>query len=211
MPHFTKTTLAVVKPTSYTLQAAESTKPITLAEVKSFLKIDDSDSDSELTLLIDVVTNKAEQITGRDFITKTYKTYLDCFPTSSSIGIEILKSRLQTITSVKYLVSGVLTTFDSTNYYITDKQEYAAIWLFDTKTYPTDVDVNRRQAVEIIFTAGYGATAAAVPADLRRAMLGHVNLLNENRGDCIDEAAINLQIAQLYLPYVVSRKLICII
>lgn len=207
MPH----NQSFIKVTDYTLITNAAQKPITLDEVKTYLKIDGSDLDTDLSLFIDTVTNKAEQITGRDFLTKTYKGYLDCFPSSSSQGIQIRKSKLQTITSIKYLVATVLTTFDSTNYYITDKQEYSEIWLLDTKTYPTDVDVNRKQAIEIIFTAGFGTDPCDVPQDLKNAMLAHVSFLNENRGDCPDEAGINNSITQLYLPYVVSNKMVCII
>ncbi len=211
MPHINNINRnQVVKPIQYTLITGAKQKPITFPKVKTFLKIDDDDSDNDLKILIDTVTNKAEQITGRDLIIKTYKTYLDCFP-SDSLGIEIQKSKLQAITSIKYLVDGVLTTFDSSNYYITDKQEYAEIWLFDGKTYPTDVDINRKQAVEIIFTAGFGAKPCDIPEDLINAMLAHINLLNENRGDCADEKGLNGLIISLYLPYIVSKKMVCII
>ena len=216
MPHFNLNSNQflinnlVVEPIQYTLITGSVQKPITISEVKSFLKIDDDDSDTELKSFIDTVTNKAEQITGRDLITKTYKTYLDCFP-PDSFGIEIQKSKLQAITSIKYLVAGVLTTFDASNYYITDEQEYATIWLFDGKTYPTDIDINRKQAVEIIFTAGFGTKPCDIPIDLKSAMLSHVNLLNENRGDCSGEEAISPLIMQLYIPYIVSKKMVCII
>jgi uncharacterized phiE125 gp8 family phage protein len=200
-----------IKVNDYTLITGSNKEPITLKEVKAYLKIDGDDLDNDLDLFIDTVTRKAEQITGRDLLIKTYKGYLDCFPCSSSIGIQIQKSKLQSITSIQYLVDGVLTTFDSSNYYITDKQEYAEIWLFDGKTYPTDVDINRRQAVEITFTAGFGSKSCDIPKDLINAMLAHINLLNENRGDCADEKGLNGLITSLYMPYIISKKMVCII
>ncbi len=212
MPHFNNNcdTNTIIKVKDYTLITGNEQKPVTLVEVKDYLKIDDDDShDTELTSLIDSATNKGEQITGRDFLDKTYKGYLDCFPFSSEIGIQIQKSKLQSITSIQYLVDEVLTTFDSTNYYTTDKQEYAEIWLFDDKVYPTDIDINRRQAVEITFLVGYGDDPCDVPEDLKRAILGHIALLFENKGDCMDDQSVNSQIIGLYMPYVISRKLIC--
>ena len=199
----------VVKPIQYTLITGSDKELITLQDIKDYLKISDDSFDNELALLIDTVTNKAEQITGRDLLNKTYKGYLDCFPYSSSIGIQIQKSKLQSITSIQYLLNGSLTTFDSSNYYITDKQEYSEIWLFDGKSFPSDVDQNRKQAVEITFVAGYGANSCDVPEDLKRAMLAHINLLFGNRGDCTEESSINSQVIGLYMPYIVSRKLIC--
>ena len=80
----------------YSLVTGSVTKPLTTEQVKCYLKTDSGGcSDSEIVLLIDTVTNKAEQITGRDLIIKTYKGYLDCFPCGQSIGIQ--KSKLQSI------------------------------------------------------------------------------------------------------------------
>lgn len=217
MPHYSyyyslNNSNSFIKPIQYSLITGSDEKPITLEQVKDFIRIDQDDDslDVQLALLIDTATNAAEQITGRDLLIKTYKTYLDDFPISDFTGIQIQKSKLQVITSIQYLVAGVLTTFDSSNYYITDKQEYATINLDieNNKTWPTNVD-NRKQAVEIIFTAGFGSDPCDVPANLKRAMLAHVNILNHNLGDCKDETAISKQISQLYLPYMVSRKLFC--
>ena len=212
MPHnnFQSQTNTFIKVNNYTLITGSKQKPITLAEIKRYSKIDGNDLDNDLCLFIKTVTNKAEQITGRDLLNKTYKGFLDCFP-SDRVGIQIQKSKLQSIVSIKYLVAGVLTTFDASNYYITDKQEYSEIWLFDGKSWPTDVDINRRQAIEITFTAGYGEKPCSVPDDFINAMLAHVNLLNENRGDCADEKGLNGLITSLYMPYIVSKKLVCII
>ncbi len=205
MPHLQRRT-TIIKVNDYTLITNSDKKPLKLEEVKDFLKISDSSSDIHLALLIDTVTKLAEQITGRDLLNKTYKGYLDCFP-RDSVGIQIQKSKLQSITSIKFLVSGVLTAFDSSNFYITDKQEYAEIWLFDQKFFPTNADVNRKQAIEITFVAGYGADSCDIPPSLKTAMLAHINILNENRGDCEDESAFSNQIVQLYTPYIVSHKL----
>ena len=205
MPHFQNRN-QIIKVNDYTLITNSDQKPLKLEEVKDFLKISDNSSDTHLALLIDTVTKIAEQITGRDLLNKTYKGYLDCFP-SDSVGIQIQKSKLQSITLIQFLVSGVLTTFNSSNYYITDKQEYAEIWLFDSKTFPTNADVNRKQAIEITFVAGYGADPCNIPPNLNTAMLAHINLLNENKGDCADEKALSTQITQLYTPYIISRKL----
>ncbi len=190
----------------YELISIVDTTPLTLQEVKDFLKIDDDYSDTEISILIKAVIIKAEQITGRDLINKTYKGYLDCFPACKSILVQ--KSKLQSITSIQYLKDGVLTTFDSSKYYFTKKQEYSSIYLNDGELWATDVDA-RRQAVEITFVAGYGDKGCDIPADMKSAMLRHLNLLYENRGDCGDEKSINNLIIGLYMPYVVSRKLIC--
>ncbi len=208
MVHNQFTNQSFIKVIDYALITDAIKKPITLEEVKRYSKIDDDDLDNDLCLFINTAITKAEQITGRDLLTKTYKGYLECFP-SDSQGIQIQRSKLQSIISIQYLVDNVFTTFDSSNYYITDKQEFAEIWLFDDKTYPIDIDVNRRQAIEITFISGYGPNPCDVPLDLKNAMLAHVNLLNKNRGDCADEGSISKYITQLYLPYIISNKMVC--
>ena len=81
-----------VSPINYILSTDATTEVITLAEIKIFLKIDGSDYDSILTPFIKVSRQIGEKITGRDFVEKEYKTFLDCFPDCH--GIEIRKSKL---------------------------------------------------------------------------------------------------------------------
>ena len=62
--------------------------------------------------------------------------------------------------------------------------------------FPTDVD-QVPQAVEIIFTAGYGPDTTDVPADVKFAMLNHIADLYSNRGDC-DSSGIASKTKSLY-------------
>jgi uncharacterized phiE125 gp8 family phage protein len=201
----------------YVLTTGASKPVIELEEVKEFLKIDDNYQDSFLLSLIATVTLKAEQITGRDLLNKTYKGLLDHFPNGcyppyyyNNSSIQIQKSKLQSVTSIQYFKEGVLTTFDPAKYYITNKQEYASICLVDGESWASDVD-RRKQAVEITFIAGYGNSACNIPSDLKQAMLAHINLFFENRGDCGDEKSLNDLILGLYMPYIVSKKFFCVI
>jgi uncharacterized phiE125 gp8 family phage protein len=180
-----------------------------LDKVKEHAKISDSDSDSYLLSLIEVVTNTAEQITGRDLINKTYKGFLDCFPACSTRSIEIRKSKLQSITSIQYLVDNVLTTLPSANYYITESNNFSTINLVDGESWPNNVD-RRKQAIVITFVAGYGDDSCDIPASLKQAMLSNVASLFDNAGDCTDESGNNQAIA-LYKPYTLSTKLACVI
>jgi uncharacterized phiE125 gp8 family phage protein len=174
-----------VAPTNYVLSVDAEVAPIALTEVKDHLRICHDDFDDQLIDLIMTATEYGEKITGRDFINKTYITYLDCFP-ACDLPIKIQKSKLQSITSIQYYVNNVLTTLDAGQYYITDEADYATINLFDGNSYPTDEDA-RKQAVVITFVAGFGAAATDVPEAIRRAMLGHITSLFENPGDCADD------------------------
>ena len=90
----------VIKASNYILINDVTSFPVTLQEAKDYLKISGSDQDAEINQLIATATDIGEKITGRDFLNKTYKGFLDYFPCGYT-GIEIRKSRLQSITSIK--------------------------------------------------------------------------------------------------------------
>ncbi len=190
---------------NYILVTDSLIEPITLQEVKTYLRIDTNDYDNILTPLIKTVRQLAEKITGRDFINKTWKTYLDCFP---QCGIEIKKSKLQSITSIKYYSDSVQIILDPSVYYITDESTYASIYLACNKFYPK-TDHCRRQAIEITFVSGYGLLASDVPQALRQAMITHVAYLFNNTGDCADDGAALFR--SMYLPYILAQKLVLVI
>lgn len=202
----------MISVTEYTLLTPATSPALDLDDVKDYLKISDNDSDSRLLDLIKVVTLYAEKITGRDLINKTYKGYLNCFPLADFSypycpSIEIRKSKLQSITSIQYYLDGVLTTFPSTDYYITDSTDYATINLVDGKSYPsTD---NRKQAIVITFIAGFGNDECDIPDDIQRAMLSQITTLYENLGDCTDDQ--NLQFKSLYAPLTIASNFLRVI
>ena len=196
----------IKQPINYILVTDSATEPLTLAEVKTYLRIDGTDYDSILTPLIKTVRQLAEKITGRDFINKTWKTYIDYFPGYCE-GIEIKKSKLQSITDIKYYLSTVLTTLSSAVYYFTDEDTFSSIYLVDGQSYPT-IDV-RKQSVVITFVSGYGADATYVPQALKQAMLSHIAFLFENTGDCADNG--EAQFKGMYLAYTVHQNMILVI
>lgn len=189
----------------YTLETPAASEPITLAEAKTHLRIDTTDYDSIITPLISTVRQYGEAITGRDFINKTYKGYLDQFPCD---GIEIRKSKLQSITSIKYYINSILTTLNSANYYFTKADNaFSKIYLVDGQDYPTTD--SKKQAIEILFVVGYGATAASVPEGLKQAMLSHLTALFNNTGDCVNSD--QSQFKSLYYPYILADKFITVL
>lgn len=186
-----------LEPTNYILVTDAAVEPVTLDEVKTALRLDGTtDYDALITPLITSVRQFAEMTTGRDMINKTWKTFLDYFAFSSfsrfsplnvypffwnNYPIQIAKSKLQSITSIRYLSNGVYQTYDAANYYISEEADKSSIYLTATATSPQTVD-NVKQAVEITFVSGYGATAADVPQGLKTLMINHIGDLLF--GDC---------------------------
>lgn len=188
------------QPIDYLLVTPAVAMPITVDEAKMQLRIDLTNltEDGLITRYIAAATTYFELVTYRDLINKTYKCYLDVFPCRSGIGylegyrflpqyvenhIQIRKSKLQSITDIKYYSDNIINTWNPTNYYITDEPDYASIYLVDNQTWPTNID-QRKQAVIITFVAGYGPDASYVPAIIKQALLQYVSYLYDNRGDC---------------------------
>lgn len=176
---------------------------VSLADVKSWLKNPPSIESDKIEALIESATLTGEKISKRDFVNKTYKTFRDSFSDyPNSYGnyaalvpdysrpadlseIELKKSKLQSVSSVKYFKDEVLTTVDDSVYYETEEYDYSRIALVDGQSWPSDVD-NRLQAVVIEFVSGYGVDDEAVPADIKTAIKQHVANAFVNRGDCSD-------------------------
>jgi len=146
-----------------------------------------------------------EKYTGRDFINKTWKTYLDKFP-SDCTEVVIAKSKLQSISSIQYYLDDSLTSVSSSVYYITDESEYSSLLVKSGQSWPSNED-DRKQAVIITFISGYGANPTDVPEGIKVAMLAHIANMYENRGDCIDcdGAFKDSKAASLYSPYRISK------
>lgn len=176
----------------YILITPTPIEPLTLDEVKQKLRlIGNNDFDTELTRLIATAREVCENITGRDLITKTYKLYIDCF----SSEIEIRKSKLQSIISVKYYYNEVINTLANTEYYYTKSNDYSKI-IFKNNINHDEI----KQAIEIEFTAGYGITASTIPSGLKEAMLSYIDLLFNN---CANDGAE----ANLFSQYMIAKKL----
>lgn len=176
----------------YVLSVPAINLAVSLTDVKTHLRLSDGTAeDAYLTSLVTAITDYAEKYTRRDFVNKTYIGYMDKFPPFNTIynpadngKILIRRSKLQSISSVKYYTNNILTTIDPAQYYITNEPDFSAIYLFDGNSWP-DVDT-RKQAVQVTFVAGYGVDDTAVPYNLKLGMLEHIAAIYENRGDCMD-------------------------
>jgi len=156
--------------------------PISLADLKIQTRIDwtSVEHDTFLTKnIIEPVVQCAENLTGISFITRTMKTYRDCFDSF----IQIRSAPFDSLVTFKYLNNlDILTSVPSDCYYVV-KKEYGNIILNCDSSYPSDL-TEKLGGIEIVFTVGFGASSAEVKADLRLAMLQHATFFYENRGDC---------------------------
>lgn len=141
-------------------------EPITIAEAKTHLRVTDSGEDDRIAALIAAAREEAETITGRAFITQTWRLTLDRFPLCGPI--ELPRAPLQSITSITYVDSdGASQTW--ANYRVSTNSEPGRVEPAYNEVWPTIRDVT--EAATITYVAGYGDTSRDVPNGIKNALL----------------------------------------
>jgi hypothetical protein len=187
------------------LQTAPAVEPITLAELKTHLRISGSSEDDYLTSLISEARQEAEDQTGLAFITQVWLLSLDRWPGAreewwdgereAHINVIYGGSRAAhgSVTLPRYPLSLVNTI----NVY-NDAGDATAVTIADVFSIDTQslrgrltirsgatwpIALRDSNAIEINYTAGYGDTATDVPAPIKRALRNMAAYAYEHRGD----------------------------
>lgn len=151
------------------LIADPSGEPVTSAEIKASARIDGTDFDSQIAIIIPALRHQAEARIGRRLITQTVELVLDAFPVAE---IDLTLPNVQSIVSVKYIdTAGVEQTLAS-NLYSLDSSS-TPCWLLPARDTDWPATLAAANAVRVRFVVGYGATAASVPDDIRLWMIAH--------------------------------------
>lgn len=157
-----------------------SVEPLSLAEVKDHLRIDEGnhDHDERITAAIAEVRDYVEAVLGRALITQTARLTM----TRWKPKIKVPLAPLQSVTSITYLdTTGAEQTLASSNYRVITAYEPGIIEPAYGTVWPNVQDVIG--AISITFVCGYGGAADTVPAGIRHAMklmLGDALELREN-------------------------------
>ena len=196
---------------------APTSEPITRSEAKDFLRVDTSDDDTLIDVLIETARQFCEEYIGRTLINTTYKLSLDGFiedqvPIKEGLYqapymnfykrfIPLARPPLVSVTSLKtFTDDDTESTFASSKYFVDTQREPGRIVLRDGETFPTSLRV--ANAVEITYVGGYGSSANNVPSPIKVGMREHITYLYEHRGDVEPNLANFPLIAkQLYQPY----------
>lgn len=192
------------------ISIAPTNLPISTADACNELNLPLSES-SRVERAIRTATALAEAFTNRSFITRTLQLQLDVFPTGAipwwdgvregsikqftrDAFIALPKPPAIALVSFQYYnLSNVLTTVNSSTYYLDAINEPARIILNYGTSWPADA--RDRAAVLITYTAGYGSTGASLPAAIIDAILIHArDQLNRPNGalksESIDNASV---------------------
>lgn len=175
---------------------------LTIAEVRSWLRVDDTVSDSDITALLTAAAAMVERDTGQVLLSSTFKLVLDEWPADQVIRLP--RAPVTSIASVRYVDStGAWQTLDSATYVLANIRNPARLGLAANKTWP-DV-ASQIGAIEVSFVAGY-ASAAAVPKNLTMALRLLASHWNENR-EAVVVGSINQQLELGYRNLIAGDRM----
>ncbi len=141
-----------------------------------------------LTTLITVARKHVENnvLGGVALINQTWEYYLEEFPKTNYI--ELPRPPLfssTSITSVLYTKSGDTTayanTFSSTNYNANAVAWPSRLQLKYGEDWPSDT-LETNEPIKVTFVAGYGATRALIPDEIKQCILMYVDDMYQHRG-----------------------------
>jgi len=161
---------------------APTTLPVTLQEAKDHLRVDVTDDDGLITAQINAATSWVEEYTGRQLITATYLLTLDCFPFWDTTSITLPRPPAISVTSITYTKTDETEgTVTGTDYVLDNSDDLGRhrVFLKDAFSWPSDT--RNHAAVRVLYKAGYGAAASAVPEVFKSAIKLMVGDMYENR------------------------------
>ncbi|MFM8702016.1 MAG: head-tail connector protein [Hyphomicrobiales bacterium] len=179
-----------------------SVEPITLAEMKLWLKVDGTEDDTVINALIVSARLAVEAVTKRALITQSWRVVLDAWRQGGLIRLPM--GPLQAVTAARvYDAAGAATTVPVSNFLVDNSSRLPRVIV--TGQVPTPGRVI--SGIEIDCTLGFGATGSTVPDPLRLAMRLLVTFWFENRGDVPISGAANWpeSVLTLLTPYTTRR------
>ena len=170
-------------------------EPLTLQEAKIHLNetLADAGNDAYISALITVARQAAEERLGRTLIQTTLQRALGGFPCSDAI--RLYRPNVLAVEWVKYIdTSGVQQTLAPSDYLLEPGSEPGLLWPAWGQRWPAV----RHQpgAVVVQYQAGYGTTAAAVPAAIVHWIKLALTDLYENRARSSDRPAVPQDFAE---------------
>jgi uncharacterized phiE125 gp8 family phage protein len=179
-------------------------EPVTLAEAKAHLRIDGAEEDGLLGRLIAAARGHVEGRTRRVLIEQGWRMSLDAWPPRGG-AVRLAPAPLISVEAVTvYDADGLPRVLDAADYTV------------DAASVPGRLKVGAAGArparaingIEIDLTAGYGTDGAAVPADLRQAVLMLVAHWFEHREAArigAVAAPVAMGVEMLLAPFRVAR------
>jgi len=200
------------------LHTAPASEPITLAEAKSYLRVDSSGDDALITSLIVSARMLCEEHMQRAIMSQTLQLFIDStrdideplwegtrtgpYLNYYKNYIDLPMPVISSVTHVKtYDDADNATIFASTRYYVDKARQPARVVLRTGETLPTALRV--ANAIEVQYVTGY-SSANAVPEPIKFAIYQVLTYLYEHRGDMYEgKTSLPATATKLLAPYVV--------
>lgn len=192
----------------YTLITGPTSEPVTLTEAKDHCRVAIAEDDGLIAGYILAARNYLEEISGRAFLTQTWDATFDGdWPWLYDIDthrhsrlIQLLKSPVQSVTSVTYVDSTGATQTLASNQYVVDTASLIGnIYPAYGVTWPSVRC--QRAAIIVRFVAGWTNN---FPDSLRHALLLLVGHWYENRESVVigqTPSELPMSVASLVAPY----------
>lgn len=165
-------------PSSVVVSVEPTLEPVTIEEAMLHLRVTDDSETTYIETLITAARRWVEDFTARTTVNTTLVKRYDAvvFP----LWLQLERPPLVSVTSVAYVdANGDSQTVATSVYTVDSSSQPGRIVLAFGKTWPAVRDVI--QSITVTYVAGYGATAASVPAHFRQAMLLLIGNWFENR------------------------------
>jgi uncharacterized phiE125 gp8 family phage protein len=199
--------------TSFNLKTGPASEPISLSELKSHARIDQTDDDELLSGLIVAARQWAERTTARGFIDQTWQLWIDMplFDTNGcqdgffegaiqaalDQAIFLPRSPLLSVSSINvFSEDNSSTIWDQRNYYVDTSHEPGRLVLRSGAAWPTP----SRQAngLMVEYRVGYGADASFVPEPIKLAIKQLALHWYSHRGEELMPGTANADISSRY-------------
>jgi uncharacterized phiE125 gp8 family phage protein len=176
-------------------------EPVSLADVKAHLRLDTNNDDLLLSALIATSRQQIEAALDLALIHQTWSLTLDAWPSSRRIDVPL--APVSALTAVRtFDTDGIASPLPLASFQLDRASTPPRIHCKAALTIATPL--RALAAIELTFIAGFGATASAVPAPIRQALLLLVAHWYDNRsaGDAsISVQAIPDAVSALLQPY----------
>jgi uncharacterized phiE125 gp8 family phage protein len=182
------------------LTAPPGAEPVSLAEAKAHLRVTHADEDQLIGRLITAARRLVEGRTGLKLMSQVWSVFLDDWP-SQDIALPIAPL-ISVNDVVTYGDDDVPATVDPAHYYAVLGSRPPRLVLRASRVWARPGRI--ANGIEIKLTAGFGASAAAVPEALRQAMLHALAQWYAERGDSADQG-LPLAASALLAPYREAR------
>lgn len=154
---------------------------VTLDETKTFLGVEHDGADASITRMIESAQEALERRLRMAFISRNETMVLDEFP----LRLPFIEFEYWPVTAIVsfnyYTPQDVETEWAESNYFIDETSKPARIILKNGVYWPSNI--RPALASKIVYTVGYGATAADVPARFKQTLLNVVKRFYDDEND----------------------------